>query len=433
MTTGEVCVVGAGSGGIAMCRALAVRDVSFDCFERAPEVGGLWRYEPSARLGCAYDSLCTNTSRTVMQYPSFPMPGDYPHYPHHTLVARYFDDYVDHWGLRERIRLGTEVTALEPAPAGGWEVRLADGTRHRYRAAVVASGARHGEPVYAELPGAFGGRVLHAFDYRDATELAGKAVLVVGLGATAADVAPEIARVAASTCLSVRTGHYVVPKLFLGRPIDVASPLIRRLSPEARRPFVQLVLRIAHGTPAQHGLPKPPYAPGRGALIASTDLLPAIAHGRLSVKPQAVRADGGHVRFADGSAAEFDAIVHCTGYRIAFPFVDERVVAGGDDAPPLYHLVVAPEHAGLYFVGLAHSMTSFPPIAEAQAEWVGDILARRVRVPPRAEMWSAIRRARLRQDRRFYDSSRHLLIDVEEYERLIARERRVHAIAGSPR
>jgi cation diffusion facilitator CzcD-associated flavoprotein CzcO len=427
MTTGEVCVIGAGSAGIAMCRALALRELPFDCYERRPGVGGLWRYAPSEGPSCAYASLFPNTSRTVMQYPSFPLPEDCPHYPHHTLVARYFDDYVDHWGVRERISFGTEVTALAPADGGGWDVRLADGGRHRYRAAIVASGARHGEPAFAQLPGDFSGRVLHAFDYHDAAEFAGQAVLVVGLGATAADIAPEIARVAASTCLSVRTGHYVVPKLFAGRPVDEVSPLIRRLSPEARRPLLRAMLRIVNGSPAKQGLPTPPYAPGQGPLIAATDLLPAIAHGRLTVKPEALRAEDRCVHFADGSRQELDAIVHCTGYRIKFPFLDEAIVVGGDDAPPLYQLAVPPEREGLYFLGLVHSMTALMPVAEAQAEWIGDLLTGVVRLPPRGEMWGTIRRTRARQDRRFYDSSGHLLIDPEEYARLIARERRVHA------
>jgi hypothetical protein len=191
------------------------------------------------------------------------------------------------------------------------------------------------------------------------------------------------------------------------------------------------MLRLVNGAPAKHGLPQPPYAPGQGPLIATTDLLPAIAHGRLTVKPQAVRVEDRRVSFADGSADEFDAIVHCTGYRIAFPFLDERIAIGGDDAPPLYHLAVPPEQPDLYFVGLAHSMTALMPVAEAQAEWVGDLLTGVVRLPPRGEMWSTIRRARARQDKRFYDSSGHLLIDPEEYARLIARERRVHAVAGA--
>ncbi len=431
MSTGEVCVVGAGPAGIAMCRALALRDVSYDCFERGDDVGGLWRYSASTGPSCAYASLFPNTSKTVMQYPSFPMPEALPHFPHHTEVARYLGDYADHWGVRDRIRFGAEVTAVAPvpAPAGGWEVRLADSSSHRYRAVAVASGARHGERAYARLAGDFDGRVVHAFEYHDAAPFAGQAVLVLGLGATAADVAPELARVAARTCIAVRTGHYVVPKLFHGRPVDEVSPLIRRLSPEARRPLLRLMLKLVNGDPADHGLPTPPYAPGRGPLIATTELLPAIAHGRLAVKPQALRAEGRCVHFADGSREEFDAIVHCTGYRIAFPFLADELVLGGDDAPPLYHLAVSPEHDGLYFIGLLHSATALRPVAEAQAEWVGDLLAGTVRAPSRGEMWAQIRRARRRQDRRFYDSSGHLLVDPDEYARLMARERRAHAVA----
>ena len=428
--TAEVCVIGAGAAGIAVCRALAIRQVSFDCYERSDAVGGLWQYRGAAGGGsCAYASLFPNTSRTVMQFPSTPMPAEYPHFPHHTLVARYFDDCVDRWGVRDRIRFGAEVQALTPAPAGGWEVKLIDGTRQRYRAAVVASGARHGEPAYAHLPGEFDGEVIHAFDYHDPAPFAGRSVLVLGLGATAADIAPEIARVAATTCLSARTGHYVVPKLLHGRPVDEVSPLIRRLSPEARRPLLRLMLGIVNGSPGSYGLPKPPYAPGRGPLIATTELLPAIAHGRVAVVPQASRLDGHAVHFADGSAREFDAIVHCTGYRIAFPFLDTDVAAGGDDAPPLYHLVASPERTDLYFVGLAHSMTALMPVAEAQAEWVGDLVSGAVRLPSRGDMWGSIRRARRRQDRRFHDSSGHLLIDPDEYARVLARERRVHAVA----
>jgi hypothetical protein len=76
-------------------------------------------------------------------------------------------------------------------------------------------------------------------------------------------------------------------------------------------------------------------------------------------------------------------------------------------------------------------MTALMPIAEAQAEWVGDVLAGTVRLPARDHMWSAIRAARLRQDRRFHDSSGHLLIDPEAYAGLLARERRLHAVPGA--
>ena len=424
MTAARVCVIGGGSAGIAACRALALHGIPFDCYERRSRIGGLWRYPAEGGGSCAYPSLAANTSKTVMQYPSFPMPGDFPEYPHHAQVARYFDDYVEHFGLREHIRFDTEVTQVRPGAAGGWVVSLGDGTAREYRAVLVASGGRHGAPVYVPYGDAFSGRELHSFDYAGPEEFAGKRVVIVGLGATSADIATEVSRVAEATYLSVRTGHYVVPKILEGRPIDKLSPLMKRLSVEQRRPLLTLMLKLVHGDMTSYGLPAPPYKPGQGPLISSSELLPAIVHGKVTPKPVIAGVDGSAVHFADDDVVEADAIIHCTGYRIAFPFLDDALVhARGDDAPPLYHQVVPPEVEGLYFIGLIHSMMSLMPLAEFQAEWVADLLAGAVDLPSRTQMWSEIRRARRRQERRFYDHSGHLLVDPNEYERLIKAER----------
>jgi dimethylaniline monooxygenase (N-oxide forming) len=423
----RVCVIGAGSSGIAMCRSLALRDIPFDCYERRQQIGGLWRYPVGDEGSCAYASLAANTSKTVMQYPSYPMPDDYPEYPHHAHVARYFDDYVDHYGLREHIRFGTEVTRVEPL-GDGWAVTLGDGSTHRYRAVMVASGGRHGEPAYARFDGRFEGRQLHSFHYDGPADFAGKTVVIVGLGATSADIATEVSRVASATYLSVRTGHYVVPKIFEGHPVDKLSPLMKKLSVEQRRPLLTLMLKLVHGDMTAYGLPAPPYKPGQGPLIASSELLPAIVHGRITPAPVITSAAGRTIRFADGRAVEADVIIHCTGYQIVFPFLPDTLSPGTGPGPVLYHQVVPPETRGLYFIGLIHSMMSLMPLAEYQAEWVGDLLTDTVGLPSRAQMWSQIRRAWHRQDKRFYDSSDHLLVDPNEYERLIRAERRKYAL-----
>jgi cation diffusion facilitator CzcD-associated flavoprotein CzcO len=424
----KVCVIGAGSAGIAMCRSLKVRGIAFDAYERRSELGGLWRYPAQGGQSCAYPALFANTSKTVMSFPSYPMPDDYPDYPHHSQVAAYFDDYVDHYGLAEHIQFDTEVSRVEQAAGGGWSVTFADGTTHLYRAVMVASGGRHGLPLYGSYEGKFTGTELHSFDYDGPADFAGKKVVIIGLGATSADIATEVSRVAEATYLSVRTGHYVVPKILEGGPIDKLSPMMKKLSVEQRRPLVSLMIKLVHGHMSAYGLPDPPYKVGQGPLVASSELLPAIAHGRLTAKPVIESVDGRTVRFADGKGeVEADVIIHCTGYRISYPFLDDTLVGDGDDAPPLYHQVVPPETEGLYFIGLLHSMMSLMPLAEHQAEWVGDLLTETVALPSRAQMWSELRNARRRQDKRFHDSSGHLLVDPNEYERLIAEERRKYA------
>src|SRR5918992_3914656 len=122
----RVCVIGAGSSGIASCQVLHARGIPFDCFERGSAVGGNWRYMNDNGMSSAYRSLFINTSRDLMAYRTFPMPETYPDYPHHTQIAAYFDAYVDHFGFRDRITFETGVERAAPADSG-WNVTLAGG------------------------------------------------------------------------------------------------------------------------------------------------------------------------------------------------------------------------------------------------------------------------------------------------------------------
>src|SRR3954464_11369313 len=105
----SVCVIGAGSSGIAAVKALSQRGIAFDCFEKSDRVGGNWVFRNANGMSSAYRSLHINTSRARMAYSDFPMPDDYPDFPHHTQLAKYFDDYVDHFGFRDAIHFETGV------------------------------------------------------------------------------------------------------------------------------------------------------------------------------------------------------------------------------------------------------------------------------------------------------------------------------------
>src|SRR5688500_2663843 len=182
----RVCVIGAGSSGIAACQVLKARGIPFDCFEKGSAVGGNWRYDNDNGMSSAYRSLHINTSRNLMAYRTFPMPADYPDYPHHTQIAKYFDDYVDHFGLREHITFRTEVKLVEPASEGGWHVTTDDGETRRYGAVMVANG-HHWNPRWPEFPGSFDGAVTHAHYYREPDEYTDKNVLVLGIGNSGVD------------------------------------------------------------------------------------------------------------------------------------------------------------------------------------------------------------------------------------------------------
>jgi dimethylaniline monooxygenase (N-oxide forming) len=431
--TEKVCIIGAGSSGIAAAQVLDARGIPFDCFEKGSQVGGNWRFENDNGMSSAYRSLHINTSRRVMAFKSLPMPDDFPDYPDHFQMAAYFDEFADHFGLREKIAFRTEVTKVEPAD-GEWAVTTkaesgAEATE-RYRAVLVANG-HHWDPRWPEpaFPGSeeFEGEQVHAHHYREPDVLRGRRVLVLGLGNSATDIAVESSRIAEKTFLAVRRGAYVLPKYMNGKPIDeVTTPLVSRLPLSIQRFFSMKALGIAVGEMTSYGLPKPDHKLFQAHPTVSSELLPRLGHGDITVKPNIDRFVGGRdVRFVDGSEEEIDLAVYCTGYKMTFPFFDPKVLSAPENRLPLYRRVVSVERPGLYFVGFIQPLGPIMPLAEAQAEWIADLLADRATLPSAGEMKREIADEERKMRKRFVASKRHTVeVDFHPYLREIRRERK---------
>jgi len=429
----KICVIGAGSSGIAACQVLAARGLDFDCFEKGSEVGGNWRYENDNGMSSAYRSLHINTSRGLMAYRTYPMPDDYPDYPDHFQIARYFDAYVDHFGLRGRIRFRTEVKSVVPAD-GEWEVTVegADGgsETHRYRAVLVANG-HHWDPRWPEplFPGAeeFEGEQMHVHHYREADVLRGKRVLVLGIGNSATDIAVESSRIADKTFLAMRRSAYVMPKYLNGKPTDEAASKLLTMMPLAVQRFVLArMLGMTAGDMTAYGLPQPDHKLLEAHPTVSAELLSRLGHGDIEVKPNIERFAGARtVRFADGSEEEIDLVVYCTGYRISFPFFDEGLISAQDNRLPLYRRVASVEHPGLYFIGFVQPLGAIMPVAEAQSEWVADLLGGRGTLPSPGEMRAEISSSEAKMRKRYVASKRHTIqVDFHPYLRQLKRERK---------
>ena len=430
----KACIIGAGSSGIAAAQVLQARGIDYDCFEKGSQVGGNWRYENDNGMSSAYRSLHINTSRRVMAFKSLPMPDSYPDYPDHFQMAAYFDEVADRYRLRERITVNTEVVDARPVEGTGeWEVTV-EGPEgpatNRYGAVLVANGhhwdARWPEPAF---PGSedFEGEQIHAHEYREPDVLRGKRVAVLGIGNSAVDIAVESSRIGEKTFLATRRGAWVLPKYLNGKPIDEIANSVTGLAPiPVMRAVMRRQLKVAVGDPTDYGLPKPDHRLLEAHPTVSSEFLPRLGHGDITAKPNIDRFTGGRgVRFVDGSEEEIDLVIYCTGYKITFPFFRPEVLSAPDNKLPLFRRVVSVERPGLYFVGFIQPLGPIMPLAEAQVEWIADLLAGRAALPSPAEMRQEIAVEEERQRKRFVASKRHTVeVDFYPYLREIRRERK---------
>lgn len=428
----RVCVIGAGSTGIAVIKALKDAHVPFVCYERGDRVGGNWVFKNKNGLSSAYRSLHINTSRDRMQYRSFPMPRDYPDFAHHTLLARYFEDFVRHFELEPFILFETTVTRVTQRPDGIYRVELHDGTSELFDIVAVCNG-HHWDPRWPEprFPGEFAGKELHSHDYIDPHEpyeFVGKRVVVVGMGNSAMDIACELGHpgVAKEVYVAARRGAWVLPKYLFGRPIDQPSPLYPSFLPtKARLKLARRMIELAVGRMEDYGLPKPDHDPGQAHPTISSEFLTRVGSGDVRMKPNIKALEGSRVRFVDDSTVEADFIIYCTGYRVSFPFFERTFLEVRDNELPLFKRVFKPDRPNLFFAGLCQPLGAIMPIAEVQGEWLADYATGRYALPSPEEMLADIARDDAAMRARYVHSPRHTMqVDFDVYMDAVRKERR---------
>jgi dimethylaniline monooxygenase (N-oxide forming) len=423
----RACIIGAGSSGIATAKALLDRGVPFDCFEKSDQVGGNWVFGNRNGMSAAYRDLFINVSRERMAYADFPMPSSYPDFPHHTHIKEYFDNYVDHFGLREHITFETGVEHARKREDGVWEIELDTGETREYDALIVANG-HHWDPRWPEpaFPGSdtFEGMQLHAHSYEENSIFAGKDVVVLGMGNSAMDIAVESSYVAANTYLAARKGAWIIPKYVFGKPVD-QLPNNPRIPFAIRQRMIHQTIKTLTGPPERYGLPKPDHKFGEAHPTVSGRILDRIAHGTIAPRPNIASLEGELVRFTDGSEVHADVVVYCTGYKISFPFFDPDFLAAPENHIELFRRVFHPRISGLYFIGLLQPLGAIMPLAEAQSAWVGDYLRGEYALPSPAGLHRDIASDQAAMRKRYVASKRHTIqVDFDDYIYALDAERR---------
>jgi len=424
MAAADICIIGAGSSGMVVAKALRERGLGYDCFEKGSDIGGMWRYKNDNGLSSAYASLHIDTSRENLGYSDFPIAHDQPDFLSHDAFLRHLEAYADHFGLRDGVSFNTGVERVE-RDGDRWKVRLSGGETRHYRSVVVANG-HLSDPRWPQFPGSFDGSVSHSHHYRTAAPFEGRDVLVVGLGNSAVDIAVDLCRRARSVTISTRRSAWIMPKYLMGIPIDRWSAFLTRrlrLSTRLTRMLMARLIRLAIGDQRRFGVRRPGHPMWREHATLSQDLLPAIGHGRIAMKPNITELAGEEIVFADGSRRRFDAVIYATGYRTSFPFLGAEMAGDGEQVPALYRRIASVEHPGLIFAGLVQPVGPTIPLVEIQARWIAAMLSGALALPPPDRQQEEIAAHREQQRRTYLDTARYALeVDFKSYAKALRQD-----------
>ncbi|TWT46423.1 flavin-containing monooxygenase [Botrimarina hoheduenensis] len=373
----RVLVIGAGTSGLAMGKALRDAGITYDCVEREPDLGGNWNIRLNVSSVCESTHLIS--SKKLTEYPDHPMPESWPEYPSQGLVLEYLRSYAERFGLRESIEFGVGVRHAQPLDPHGWLVELDDGRLRRYGAIAIANG-HNWDPAWPDFPGEFSGLALHSSQYKSPDLLQGRRVLVVGGGNSGCDLAVESAQHAATTRLSLRRGYHFLPKFFHGTPIDICGErlLHARVPLAVRRALAHAMVFFLLGTRRGTGLPRPDHRLFETHPTINSQLYYALRHGDLAIRPNIEQLEGDHVRFVDGSVEPFDVILYATGFRLSFPFLDSKHLNWcGDSAtgrPELYLNVFSPMRDDLFVLGMIQPDSGQWGLVDLQSQLVARTL-----------------------------------------------------------
>lgn len=229
----DAIIVGAGFGGIGA--AIQLKRLGCDDFvllEREDDLGGTWYVNH-------YPGLTVDVPTTTYSYFFEPNPNWSRLFSTGAEIKQYADDVAAKYDVRRHIRFNTTVEGARwDEDAKVWRVALAGGDTLTGQYLITATGFLS-QPQTPEIPGieSFEGRIIHTAEWDDAYDPTNHRVAVIGTGATAVQLIPELAKSTADLTVYQRTPIWVVPK------IDVPfSERAKRLF--ARLPITQRVIRV---------------------------------------------------------------------------------------------------------------------------------------------------------------------------------------------
>lgn len=341
----RIAIIGAGPSGMAQLRAFnaaqqqgAAENLEIVCFEKQSDWGGQWNY--TWRTGVdeygepvhssMYRNLWSNGPKEVLEFADYSFDEHFGRpissYPPRTVLWEYINGRVEKAGLRKHVRFSTVVRWVEYDPKTETftvtSENLAEKTTRTeiFDRVIVASG-HFSFPNMPDFEGveSFPGTIMHAHDFRGAEAMAEKTVLVVGSSYSAEDIGSQAHKMG------------------------------------ARR-----VIASYRTSPMGYDWPE-----------------------GMEERPLIERFDGSTVHFADGSQADVDVVIFCTGYIHKYPFLPEELALNSPNIvnpDGLYKGIVWQKNPHLFYLGAQDQWLTFN-MFDAQAWVARDLILGRLEMP----------------------------------------------------
>ena len=329
-------IVGTGFSGISMaCKLKRRGEDNFVVLDRAEGPGGTWRDNTYPGVACDIPSHVYSFSFHLNpNWSKFFAPGEE--------IQQYMLDVIREEGIEPHIRQFNELKHAEWNEAESlWHITTAQGeyTCKYYISAVGSLTV----PTLPDIPGidTFTGDKMHTAKWDHSVDLTGKRIAVVGTGASAIQVIPEMVKIGSEVVVFQRTPSWIRP-----RPDYVYSETTKRAFARdhealerhreniywyleqgfaARRNVAtykatatQEALNHLHNQvedPELRAKLTPDYEIGCKRVLLSNNFYPAIQDPKVTLETSAlVSMDGNTVTAASGESYEVDAVVFATGF-----------------------------------------------------------------------------------------------------------------------
>ena len=342
----RVAIIGAGPSGLAQLRAFqsaaekGAEIPEIVCYEAQSDWGGLWNYSwrtgtdeaGDPNHGSMYRYLWSNGPKEGLEFADYSFEEHFgkqiASYPPREVLFDYIKGRVEKAGVRDWIKFNHRVRDVREMADGKFEITVRDTkadaeSTETFDNIIVASG-HFSTPNVPYYPGfeSFGGRILHAHDFRDALEFKDQDLLILGTSYSAEDIGSQCWKYGAR---SITQAHRTAP--------------------------------TGYGWP-----------------------------DNWTEVPALIKVDGNTAHFKDGTTKDVHAIILCTGYKHHFPFLPDNLrlktanILAADD---LYKGVVWNHNPGVFYLGMQDQWFTFN-MFDAQAWYVRDIIMDRIAVPDMA-------------------------------------------------